>query len=180
MKTNPRPVRAGPLTSSRLKTPYLLPRPPRNRYLVRQRDRRRMRELVRVGVAIVVVGVALLGYTWLHLELLGSGYRIEGLETELRELERRERHLRLEEAYLSSPQRVEARAGKELGMKPPELDQLLFAGSGPAMTIGESVGWVRPLPLEGQGDGGSGVGQDPGEGVGRGAAAPSARGGGPR
>jgi cell division protein FtsL len=111
-----------------LKTPYLLPRPPRNRYLVRQRDRRRMRELVRVALAIVVVGVALLGYTWLHLESLGSGYRVEGLEQRLHELARRERHLRLEEAYLSSPQRVETRASKELGMKPPELGQLLFSG----------------------------------------------------
>jgi hypothetical protein len=123
-----RPVRAGPLASNRLKTPYLLPRPPRNRYLVRQRDRRRMRELLRVAVAILVVGVALLGYTWLHLESLGSGYRVEGLEQRLHELARRERHLRLEEAYLSSPQRVETRASKELGMQPPELGQLLFAG----------------------------------------------------
>jgi len=114
-----------------LKTPYLLPRPPRNRYLVRQRDRRRMRELARVAVAILVVGTALLGYTWLHLELLGSGYRVEALEQRLRELERRKRHLRLEEAYLSSPQRVEARASRELGMRPPELEQVLFAGGEP-------------------------------------------------
>ncbi len=111
-----------------MKTPYLLPRPPRNRYLVRQRDRRRMRELLRVALAIVVVGVALLGYTWLHLESLGSSYRVEGLEQRLHELARRERHLRLEEAYLSSPQRVETRASKELGMQPPELGQLLFSG----------------------------------------------------
>ncbi len=133
--------RAGPFASSRLKTPYLLPRPPRNRYLVRQRDRRRMHELLRVALAILVVGLALLGYTWLHLELLGSGYRVEGLETRLHELERRERHLRLEEAYLSSPQRVEARASKELGMKPPELGQLLFAGAAPA-----AAGDGTPVP----------------------------------
>ena len=110
-----------------MKTPYLLPRPPRNRYLVRQRDHRRMRELRRVAAAIVVVGLALLGYTWLHLELLGSGYRVQGFEQRLQELQRRQRHLRLEEAYLSSPQRVEARASKELGMRAPELGQLLFA-----------------------------------------------------
>jgi cell division protein FtsL len=112
-----------------LKTPYLLPRPPRNRYLVRERDRRRMHELARVAIAILVVGLALLGYTWVHLELLGSGYRVEGLEQRLHELERRQRHLRLEEAYLSNPQRVETHALKELGMKPPELGQLLFAGA---------------------------------------------------
>jgi cell division protein FtsL len=122
-------VRAGPLPNPRLKTPYLVPRPPRNRYLVRERDRRRMRELGRVAFAIVVVGLALLGYTWLHLQLLGSGYRVEGLEQQLQELERHERHLRLEQAYLASPQRLEARASKELGMRAPELPQLLFAGS---------------------------------------------------
>ena len=91
-----------------------------------------MHELARVAIAILVVGLALLGYTWVHLELLGSGYRVDALETRLHDLERRERHLRLEEAYLSSPQRVEARATKELGMKPPELAQLVFAGNGAA------------------------------------------------
>jgi cell division protein FtsL len=90
-----------------------------------------MRELQRVAVAILVVGLALLGYTWLHLELLGSGYRVQVLEQRLQELQRRQRHLRLDEAYLSSPQRVEARASKELGMRPPELGQLVFA-EGPA------------------------------------------------
>ena len=93
-----------------------------------------MHELARVAIAILVVGLALLGYTWVHLELLGSGYRVEGLEQRLHEFERRQRHLRLEEAYLSSPQRVETRATKELGMKPPELAQLVFAGGAKAAT----------------------------------------------
>jgi cell division protein FtsL len=133
-----------------LKTPYLLPRPPRNRYLVRERDRRRIRELGRVAVAILVVGLALLGYTWLHLELLGSGYRVENLEQRLHELERRQRHLRLEEAYLSSPQRVESRAERELGMRPPELGQLVFAdapgGASPA-SAPRSPAMPMPVPL---------------------------------
>jgi cell division protein FtsL len=109
-----------------LKTPYVLPRPPRNRFLVRERDRRRLRELLRLGIAILLVGVTLLGYTWLHLELLGCGYRIEGLEQRRHELERRERHLRLEEAHLASPARVETWAVEQAGMRPPELAQLVF------------------------------------------------------
>ena len=112
-----------------MKTPYVLPRPPRNRYLVRERDRRRMRELLRLGGAIVVVGASLLAYTWLHLQLLGSGYRVEALEQRLADLERQERHLRLEVSYLSSPQRVETRATRELGMKAPELAQVLFVAA---------------------------------------------------
>ena len=109
-----------------MKTPYAITQPPRNRHLVRERDRRRLRELARLGAAILVVGLALLGYTWLHLELLASGYRIQAHEQRLQELRRRERHLRLEEAYLASPQRVEGRATRELGMRPPELRQLVF------------------------------------------------------
>jgi cell division protein FtsL len=109
-----------------LKTPYVLPRPPRNRSLVRERDRQRLRELLRLGIAILVVGVTLLAYTWLHMELLGSGYRIEGLEQRLHELRRRERHLRLEEAHLASPERVETWATSEAGMRPPELTQMVF------------------------------------------------------
>jgi hypothetical protein len=111
-----------------LKTPYVLPRPPRNRFLVRERDRRRVRELLRLGLAILFVGVALLGYTWLHLELLGSGYRIEGLQQRLHELQRRERHLRLEEAHLASPERVESWATRTAGMGAPQLAQLVFVG----------------------------------------------------
>ena len=93
---------------------------------MRERDRRRLRELVRLGLAILVVGLTLIGYTWVHMELLGSGYRIEGLEQRLHELRRRERHLRLEEAYLASPERVERWATAKLGMRPPELAQLTF------------------------------------------------------
>ena len=126
-----------------MKTPYALPRPPRNRYLVRERDRRRMHELLRLGGAIVVVGAALLAYTWLHLQMLGSGYRVEALEQNLADLERIERHLRLEASYLSSPQRVETRATQELGMRAPELGQLLFVSADGAVVSAVPEGAPR-------------------------------------
>lgn len=112
-----------------MKTPYVTARPVRNRYLVRERDRRRLLEMGQVTVAVLLVGVALLAYTWLHLRLLGSGYRVENLQRELHELERLERHMSLEAAYLSSPARVENRALTELGMDRPRLDQMLFIPS---------------------------------------------------
>ncbi|HEV8631402.1 MAG TPA: cell division protein FtsL, partial [Thermoanaerobaculia bacterium] len=71
----------------------------------------------------------------------------EGLEQQLHELERRERHLRLEEAYLSSPQRVETRATRELGMRPAELPQLLFAGAPAASSAAPQV--LPALPPRG-------------------------------
>jgi 4-amino-4-deoxy-L-arabinose transferase-like glycosyltransferase len=45
---------------------YAVRRPVVNSYLVRQRDRRRLRELVAVVAAVLPLAAALLGYTWLH------------------------------------------------------------------------------------------------------------------
>jgi cell division protein FtsL len=109
-----------------MRNPYTTTRPVRNRFLVRERDRRRARELLSLALAVLLVGAALVGYIWLHQQLLASGYRIEALQQELRELERLEAHLGLEEAYLSSPPRVERRALSELGMRHPELSQMVF------------------------------------------------------
>lgn len=105
---------------------YALRRPVVNTYLVRERDRRRLRELVAVLGVVVCLGGGLLGYTWMHLEVLRAGYRIDALEKELRELERVERQLRLEAAYLASPPQIERRAAKELGLRRPALEQVIF------------------------------------------------------
>lgn len=105
---------------------YAFHRPVDNSYLVRERDRRRWRELALLMVALVPLGLGLLAYTWVHLEVLDTGYRIGALERQLEELTRHERQLRLEAAYLASPRQLEERAGGELGMAEPELDQMVF------------------------------------------------------
>jgi cell division protein FtsL len=97
-----------------------------NTYLVRERDRRLVRELAGVLLVVLSLGGGLLGYTWMHLEVLRTGYRIDKLEKELVELNRQERELRLEAAYWASPQLVEKRATDELGMQPPALEQVIF------------------------------------------------------
>lgn len=106
--------------------PYVLRRPVENDYLVRGRDRRRARELLRVLFLVAPLGLALLAYTWVHLERLDTAFRVRELEQELHRLDWRERQLRLETAYLSSPQRVEGLAEKELGLAPPRAEQVVF------------------------------------------------------
>lgn len=109
-----------------MRNAYALRRPVVNTYLVRERDRRLARELAAVVLVVVLLGGGLLAYTWIHLEALRTGYRIDSLERQLRDLSRVERQLRLEAAYLAGPQRIEQHAVHELGMQQPQLEQMIF------------------------------------------------------
>lgn len=105
---------------------YAIRRSVANSYLVRQRDRRLMRELLAVLLAVILVGGGLLAYTWVHVEILRTGYRTTTLERELGELAETERRQRLEVSKLTHPARIEARARRELAMDQPTIDQTLF------------------------------------------------------
>lgn len=107
-------------------SPYAVHRPVENTYLVRERDRRLLRELMAVFGAVLILGGGLLAYTWVHIEILRTGYRIDEGEKRLHKLLETERQWRLEAAYLAHPERLAERATKELGMVEPTLEQTLF------------------------------------------------------
>jgi len=100
-----------------------------NAYLVRERDRKRLRELMWVLLLVLPIACGLFVDIWVHLQVIRTGYRINELERDLQELAQRERRLLLEASYLSSPQRVETRAMTELGMAEPRREQLIYAES---------------------------------------------------
>lgn len=105
---------------------YAFSRPVPNTYLIRERDRRRRRELGWVLLAALPVGLFCLANVWLRYELLATGYNIPRLERTLENRLETERRLTLEAASLASPDRVEARAIEELGMEVPAASQVLF------------------------------------------------------
>jgi cell division protein FtsL len=109
-----------------LRNAYAFTRPVANAYLVRERDRRRVRELALVLLVVLCLGGALLAYTGIHLEVTRTGYRIDTLEKELAETTRQERRFRLDAAYLASPAQIEGRAVGELHMQPPAMEQVIF------------------------------------------------------
>ncbi|MFQ5349873.1 MAG: hypothetical protein ACE5EG_05455 [Thermoanaerobaculia bacterium] len=109
-----------------MRTSYVVRRPVDNRYLVRERDRRRLRELGWVLLAAVPVALMLIGYVWVNLELLRCGYRIHKLEGRLQEQRRALSILELEEAYLTSAARLTER-GSELELGPPDAARLIHA-----------------------------------------------------
>ncbi len=108
-----------------MKTPYAqtLRRAPTNTYLRRERDGRRRRELLLVILALVPLAAGLLGYTWVELQTLSTGYRINKLETTLHQLQRQERHLRLEAGKQAHPARIERLASERLGLQPQTVGQ---------------------------------------------------------
>ena len=112
-----------------MRTSYVVRRPVDNRYLVRERDRRRLRELGFVLLAALPVALMLIGYVWVNLELLRCGYRIHELEGRLQEERRAVSILELEEAYLTGAARLSER-GAELGLAPPTPERLLYAEDG--------------------------------------------------
>lgn len=105
---------------------YVVKRPVDNSYLVRQRDRRRRRELAAVFLALVPVAGGMLGYVWLNLRVVQIGYEVDRLEKTLTLEEQRERELWVEAAYLSSPERIRTEAVDQLGMVQADLDQMVF------------------------------------------------------
>ena len=105
---------------------YVIRRPVVNAYLVRERDRRKLRELLLVLLLVLPIGLGLLADIWIHLGVIQTGYRLDELERSLTQLERQERRLRLEASYLASPQRIETLAFEELGMVEPVPEQMLF------------------------------------------------------
>ena len=79
-------------------------------------------------LVVVPVGLCLLAYVWLHLEVLSVGYRVHELEGLLEERTRQERALLVEATHLANPELIEARAARELGMGQPAVEQLVFLG----------------------------------------------------
>lgn len=109
-----------------MKTPYAETPQVANAYLRRERDRRRRRELAWVIAVVVPLGLALLGYTWVRLQILSTGYRISELELELAKTVRLESHLRLEAAAKSRLDEVETIARQRLGLVDQSLVQTVY------------------------------------------------------
>ncbi len=105
---------------------YAIHRPVENAYLVRERDRRLIRELLGVVALVLVLGGGLLAYTWVHIEIVNAGYRIDQRQKQLNSLLEEERLRRLEVARLTHPELIEARARRDLSMREPTLEQTVF------------------------------------------------------
>lgn len=142
---------ARPVTPVRRGAPEIyFSKPIDNSRLVTVADRKRNREMAHFAVAVCALFVLVMVYAWQHFAAIEYGYRIEALKAQRHSYVELSRALRLEEASLRSPARIDVLA-RRLGLDSPQAGQLVRlepAGSGepgpPVVAAATTVSVVSP------------------------------------
>jgi cell division protein FtsL len=95
-----------------------------NSRLARLEDPRRNREMKQFGIALATLFLLVFAYTWQHFRAIEYGYQIEADKRELSGLTEMNRALRLEDASLRNPERIDVLA-RRMGLVPPEPGQVI-------------------------------------------------------
>jgi cell division protein FtsL len=100
-----------------------------NSRLVKVVDHDRNREMAMFTAALVVLFALVIGYAWQHFSAIEYGYRIEAQRAQRDSLVELNRALRLEEASLRDPERIDALA-QQMGLVAPQAGQVIRMDSG--------------------------------------------------
>jgi len=95
-----------------------------NSRLVKVEDPRREREMRMFGIALCLLFALVMGYALQHFRAIDYGYKIEALRSQREGLAGMNQALRLEEASLRDPERIDAMARK-LGLQAPDPGQVI-------------------------------------------------------
>jgi cell division protein FtsL len=99
-----------------------------NTRLVKAADPVRVREMRTFSVAMTVLFVIVMFYGLQHLSAIEYGYKVEAEKQQRIQLEEQNRELRLTEAQLSNPHRIDQMARK-LGLDAPHPGQVVEGNS---------------------------------------------------
>src|SRR6202161_2806654 len=88
-----------------------------NSRLVKMEDPGRNREMKQFGTALACLFLLVFTYAWQHFRAIEYGYQIESAKRELSNLTEMNRALRLEDASLRDPERIDALA-RRMGLSP--------------------------------------------------------------
>ncbi len=95
-----------------------------NSRLVKVEDPRRSREMRQFGIALGCLFLFVMAYAFQHFKAIEYGYKIESLKAQRDSLVEMNRALRLEEASLRDPDRID-RMARELGLQSPQAGQVI-------------------------------------------------------
>jgi len=95
-----------------------------NSRLVKVEDPRRAREMRAFGLTLCFLFLLVMTYAFQHFRAIEYGYKIESLRSQRESLAGLNQDLRLEEASLRDPERIDAMARK-MGLQSPDPGQVI-------------------------------------------------------
>ena len=95
-----------------------------NSRLIKVEDPRRSREMKQFGTALAFLFLLVFTYAWQHFKAIEYGYQIESAKRELASLTEMDHALRLEDASLRDPERIDVLA-RRMGLVPPQPGQVI-------------------------------------------------------
>jgi cell division protein FtsL len=97
-----------------------------NSRIVKADDPERRREMRSFTIAMTMFFALTMVYVWQHFSAIEVGYRVEAQKQQVAKLREDNRQLRLSEAQLSDPERIDHIA-KQLGLDTPQPGQVVRA-----------------------------------------------------
>jgi cell division protein FtsL len=107
-----------------------------NSRILKADDPERKREMRMFSAVMSVLFVLVMVYVWQHFSAVELGYTVETQRTQVAQLQEENRQLRLSEAQLTEPARID-KIAKQLGLESPQPGQVVgvdgSVGGGPVM-----------------------------------------------
>src|SRR5581483_8007687 len=112
--------------------------------LVKVEDPRRNREMKQFGTALAFLFLLVFTYAWQHFKAIEYGYQIESAKRELTGLTEMNHALRLEDASLRDPERIDVLA-RRMGLVPPTPGQVIRMDPAPGDVQGPVMASAAPV-----------------------------------
>jgi cell division protein FtsL len=100
-----------------------------NSRIVKADDPERRREMRQFTAAMSVLFLLVMVYVWQHFSAIEIGYHVEAQKQQVEQLREDNRQLRLSEAQLTDPSRID-RMAKQLGLDAPQAGQVVRPNGG--------------------------------------------------
>jgi cell division protein FtsL len=95
-----------------------------NSRLVKADDPERRREMRQFSVVMSVLFLLVMVYVWQHFSAIEIGYHVEAQKQQVEQMREQNRQLRLTEAQLTDPERID-KIAKQLGLDAPQPGQVV-------------------------------------------------------
>jgi cell division protein FtsL len=121
-------------------------RPIDNSRLVKVENPQKSREMRQFGIALASLFLLVMTFAWQHFKAIEYGYKIESLRVQRDGLTEMNRALRLEEASLRDPERIDTLARK-LGLQSPQAGQVMHMDTALPDSATPVLASVRPVSV---------------------------------